>query len=92
MVLRGVTSARACLAVAILLALHLTAGCGPGGPPTPAQAFNAAHGGKTVTPYGRVVENSAVDLDEGYVQYRTEDGRKWKVLPVGSSETPEEVP
>jgi hypothetical protein len=68
-------------------------GCTGSEPPTPAQVFDASHGGKTITPHGMVVSGSSRDLAEGGVQYQTDDGRVWRVQvrPDGSYGAPEEL-
>lgn len=67
---------RNCLILMIVLFVTSIGGCGG---QTPAQRFNALHGGKTVSPYGEIVEGSAHDLGDGWVQFQTEDGQTWKV-------------
>lgn len=61
---------------------------------TPAQKFDSEHGGKTITPHGRVTPGSARDLPGGWVEYKTEDGSNFRIHPNpnGSYPTPERAP
>ncbi len=92
---------RYCLHLVIVAFALIASGCDQGADAdrqatptvTPAMKFDATHGGKTVTPHGMVVEGSARDMEDGAVQYQTEDGSTWQVNPQanGTYGTPEEV-
>jgi hypothetical protein len=62
------------------VALAAISSCGDESP-TPAERFDAEHGGITSTPHGKIVEGSAQDQPDGDIEYETEDGSRWEVTP-----------
>jgi hypothetical protein len=60
---------------------------------SPAEQFDQVHGGKTITPHGRILGGSAKNGGDGSVIYQTEDNKKWHVnrRTDGTYGTPKEL-
>jgi hypothetical protein len=62
------------------IALTICAGCETGAS-TPAEHFNESQQ-LTPTPHGRILPDSAEDVQDGKLRYRTEDGSTVEVTPL----------
>ncbi len=74
--------------IALFLAVMIScAGCGPTAsrPACPAAHFDETQA-NTVFPHGRYVPGSAQEVDNGYIQYETDDGSNWRTryTPTGN--------
>ncbi len=67
--------------IAFFLAVMIScAGCGPtASPPACAAAHFDETQANTVFPHGRYVPGSAQEVGNGYIQFETDDGSKWRM-------------